>query len=53
MNTQREEFELDELGDASKETRGFLRVGMLDSPGFGAPPPNNHRAVLEDDDLSS
>jgi len=50
MDTQREEIELDELGAASKETRGFLRVGMLDSPGFGAPPPNNHRQLLDDDE---
>ena len=50
MDAQREEFELDELGEISRETRGFLPVGMMDSPGFGAPPPNNHRQILEDDE---
>jgi hypothetical protein len=52
MNAPREEFEIHDLGAASKETKGFIPFGMLDSPGFGAPPPNNHREPLESDDPS-
>jgi hypothetical protein len=50
MNAHREEFEVHDLGAASEETKGFVIIGMLDSPGFGAPPPNNHRQPLEGDE---